>query len=106
MFSVIIIMANRLQSCCFVFLWIVEIHGFEVRATKLGALVDDALCPAVTQSFEKIFISLLLMNVFTVVYRYSLLFWNIFFVLLHFLSYQLIHFLEQLKHTEQPRQTK
>lgn len=79
MFSVIIIMANRLQSCCFVFLWIVEIHGFEVRATKLGALVDDALCPAVAQSFEKIFISLLLMNVFTVVYRYSLLFWNIFF---------------------------
>lgn len=80
MFSVIIIMANRLQSCCFVFLWIVEIHGFEVRATKLGALVDDALCPAVAQSFEKIFISLLLMNVFTVVYRYSLLFWNIFFL--------------------------
>lgn len=75
MFSVIIIMANRLQSCCFVFLWIVEIHGFEVRA-----LVDDALCPAVAQSFEKIFISLLLMNVFTVVYRYSLLFWNIFFL--------------------------
>lgn len=53
MFSVIIIMANRLQSCCFVFLWIVEIHGFEVRATKLGALVDDALCPLLLRVLRK-----------------------------------------------------